>query len=584
MKVRARKRNLTIRTKMIVVLLLLLAVPTFVVGLVSYYTATTETNALIEKDLEHNVKMAIQIESLLNEMVQNGQVSLEDAQEKMKSMIVGKKLKDGKREINKNIDLGENGYFFVLDSKGTLLAHPLLEGENIADKKTEDGFYYIQDMIKKAQDGGGFTYYKWPLPHSEKEALKVSYAEQSKNWNWIICAGSYMQDYNSGEKRIISTVLITLSVCLAAGVLVAIWFAQRLAGPIKQMAEQSKRIAEGDLTVPELAIDRRDEIGALADNFNAMNRQLRLIVNQTLNSAEQVNTSSQQLTSSIEETADATKKITEAIQQVAAGLETQSHSTKESSRAMEEIAAGIQRIAETSSAAFDAAANTAEKAERGNDSAQRAVKQMEAVNETVAELSSIIHTLQNRSVEIGSIVGTIAEIAEQTNLLALNAGIEAARAGEHGQGFAVVANEVKKLALQTKASSDQVARLVESVRDDIVYAAAAMEKSEREVRQGVSIIDETGEIFRDIVLASRNVVEQVQEASAATEQISASSEQISASLQEMARISAASADNTDNVSASAGKQLAAMDLLTGAAHALSEQARQLFDVVSKFKV
>lgn len=583
---RAPRKHWKIRQKMIAVCLLLLLVPTLLVGLVSYSVSKTETDKLIESKLESNVRMAIEMIGLMEASVKNGRLSADEARERIKTMLLGEKDKEGKRSINRNIDIGENGYFFVLDSAGTLLAHPALEGENIWERKTSDGYYYIQDMVRKAQEGGGNTYYSWPLPppHSEKEAMKISYAELDPQWGWIVAAGSYMQDYNGGQKRILANLAVTLAVCMAVGAAVIWLFSRHIAGPIALVAKRTKLVADGDFTSSALDVRSRDEIGQLADDFNAMNEHLRTLAVQVKEGAGQVWTASRGLSVSIEETTKASRDIVTAVQHIAAGMDTQAQATTESSRAIEEMAAGIGKVAETSSSAFDASLMTSKAAEEGYGNIRQSVEQMNRASGTVAELSAVIGKLEQRSKEVGDIVEAITAIAGSTSLLALNASIEAARAGEQGRGFAVVAGEVKKLALQSESSAQEVIELIRAIQSDIGYAVRAMADGEREVREGAEMTRQSGESFQRILEATRSVVEQIQEASSAAEQMSASSEEIAASLQEMSRITAQGAESTQTISASTEEQLATMEELAGQAERLSGLAERLQQAVARFRV
>ncbi|MDF2716379.1 MAG: methyl-accepting chemotaxis protein [Paenibacillus sp.] len=584
MKPAGQRKSWKIQQKMIAVCLLLLALPTLIVGIVSYNVSKTETDKLIESKLESNVRLTIEMIELMDASVKSGRLSLEEAKEQVRGMLLGEKDKEGKRSINPKIDIGENGYFFVLDSTGNLLAHPSLEGQNIWEKKTSDGYYYIQDMVKQAQTGGGNTYYNWPLPNSTKEAMKISYAELDPKWGWIVAAGSYMQDYNGGQKRILSNLIVTLAVCMAVGAAVIWIFARHISKPIVSVAERTKRIAEGDLTSSGLDVRNRDEIGQLAADFNVMNDHLKNLVVQVKDGSEHVLSASRNLSVSIDETTKASRDIVSSVQQIATGMDTQAQSTTESSRAMEEMASGIGRIAETSSNAFDASLRTSKAAEDGYGNIQKSVEQMNRVSLTVADLSSVIQKLDQRSREVGDIVEVITTIASSTSLLALNASIEAARAGEQGRGFAVVAGEVKKLAVQSESSAQEVIRLVAAIQTDIGYAVRAMAEGEREVRDGAEMTRESGESFKRILEATRSVVEQIQEASSAAEQMSASSEEISASLQEMSRITAMGAEGTQTISASTEEQLATMEHLASQAEQMSRLAERLQQSVTKFRV
>lgn len=582
---KARKRNIrfTIRRKLLAITLVLLIVPIAVLGSIGYYVSYKETNKLIEKNIQNSVELVLAEIASMDESVKKGTISLEQAQENMKTMLLGPK-QDGKRPINPNIDLGPNGYFFVMDVKGTELAHPSLEGQNIWDKQTKDGTYFIREMIGKAQQGGGFTYYSWPLPNQTKEAMKVTYAELAPQWGWVVCAGSYMMDYNAGQKHIWNAILWTFIGCFAVGAVILLLFSLHISRPLAQMAHTAEFVAEGDLTAPPLRVTNKDEIGWLSESFNRMTGTLRQLTGQLGASSDGVSEASVKLTAAIRETTEASTSMSVAIQEMAETVDVQARSVQESARTMEEMAAGIQRIAVTSSTAYESSAATLQEAEAGNAASERMAEQMNAVRSTVGELAGVVSVLNDRSEQIGAIVQSIKELSYQTNLLALNASIEAARAGEHGKGFAVVAAEVKKLAARSNASAVEVETLIEAVQSDIGGAVEAMERGEREVQTGVETLRETSEAFRRIVAATRHVVDQVQETSAAMEQMSAGTEQVAASLLEMERSAARAADSTQSISAAAQEQLATMEAIETSAESLNEMSLELQKGIHRFKV
>lgn len=132
----------------------------------------------------------------LQEYVKRGEISLEEAQESVKSRILGPKQADGPRPINTNIDVGDSGYIFVLDEKGIMVASPKIEGKNTWDATGPDGSLFTQEIIHKAMNGGGFTYYYWPsMEDANVLSEKVTYSEQDPHWGWIICAGTYTEDF-----------------------------------------------------------------------------------------------------------------------------------------------------------------------------------------------------------------------------------------------------------------------------------------------------------------------------------------------------------------------------------------------------
>lgn len=380
-----------------------------------------------------------------------------------------------------------------------------------------------------------------------------------------------------------SLLIMVFFFLIISGIIVYI-VVTRMTKPIVNLSNASQQIADGDLTIEEINITTKDELGLLGFNFNQMVRSLRGLIQQVSENAEQVAASSEELTASAEQTSHATTQIATAIQEVASGAETQGQGAEESSRAMKEMNISIQRVAEMASSVSEAATESTREANRGNEAIQKVIRQMNAINVSVDHSASVIKQLGERSKEIGKIIEVITGIANQTNLLALNAAIEAARAGEHGRGFTVVADEVRKLAEQSKESADQIAGLIQQIQGDTARAVTVMEKGTNEVAAGMTVVQETGEGFQRILKSIEEVSTQIQEVSAVSEEMSASVEQVSASIEEMARIAQDSASNTQNVASSSEEQLASMEEISSSASSLSKMAEELQMLIRKFKV
>lgn len=377
-------------------------------------------------------------------------------------------------------------------------------------------------------------------------------------------------------------ILGILSVLISIGI--AVFIGRLISRPVMKMANQASKIASGDLTVDEIKVKNKDEIGDLADSFNQMTRNLKILIEKIRLDSEQVASSAEELTAAAEQTTQATNHISTSIQEVANGAEIQGHGVNESSIAMKDMAQKIQQMAETTSSISELATETNGEARNGRYSLQKVTEQMNTIREFVDESASVINSLGVHSQEIGKIIDVITSIADQTNLLALNAAIEAARAGEYGKGFAVVADEVRKLAEQSKESADQITELIQKIQGDATTATDVMDKGTQEVKEGMLVVHEAEENFEKIQKLIEQVTAQIQEASASSEEMSASVQQVTASIEEIARIAKESSNNTQNIASASEEQLASMEEIVSSASALSKLAEDLQEQASQFKI
>ena len=385
-------------------------------------------------------------------------------------------------------------------------------------------------------------------------------------------------------RTVVSTVLITSVAAVGLAVIIGYLVSRMISKPVVQLSRFAARIANGDLTAEPLVVKHRDEIGDLVRTFNRMTDNLRELIRNVDRSAEQVAAASESLTVSAEQTTSATEQIAVSIQEVASGAEAQVDGLEECARAMQEMTSGIQQVAESASAVSEAASATRQEAKRGNEALQDVVAQMKVIHDAVTDTSNVVKRLEERSGEIDEITQAIAAISSQTNILAMNAAIEAARAGEQGRGFSVVASEVKKLAEQSKQSADQIAKLIQDIKDDTMKAASAMERGAREVTEGLSVVDVTKEGFENIWRSVEKVAEQIQETSAVAQQMSASVEEVNASMENIAHLAKESTNYAQSVAGASEEQLASIEEVTTSAESLSQMAVELRSLIHKFKV
>lgn len=381
----------------------------------------------------------------------------------------------------------------------------------------------------------------------------------------------------------ILTLIISL-IALISGIFIALYMGRIITKPVLKIARVAEQIAEGNLTIDDLMINNRDEIGDLALSFNKMKENLHSLIQQVALSSTEVATSSQELTIVAKETTESANQIAASVQEVSIRSEAALEGTKESVKAMGAVASDVQRIAETATMVSNSSVSASQQANKGNEEIQKAVYQMNLIDQSVRNIASVIEQLGSRTSQIGEIIDAITDISSQTQLLALNATIESARAGEHGKGFAVVANEVRKLAEQSAESADMVANLIKGIQDDTVSAVQVMSRGTKEVNTGLLMVTKAGEAFQTINAAIQDVAEQTQQVSTASQQIFKTTKQVAASEENVARLVNQSAGNAQTVALSSQQQLTSLENVASSADSLRNMSETLQKTINNFKI
>lgn len=350
------------------------------------------------------------------------------------------------------------------------------------------------------------------------------------------------------------------------------------------MVALCEQFAAGDFRAQEQQPDRRDEIGRLAGAMERMRENLRGLMRQVTNSAEQLAAASEQLTASADQSAQAATQIAMSITEVAKDADGQLHATADTSAVVKQMSAAAEEMAASAAQAAAQSAEAGTKAAAGGGSVEQAVSQMGEIEKTSQLVAKSIDTLGEQSKEIGQIVDTIAGIAGQTNLLALNAAIEAARAGEHGRGFAVVADEVRKLAEQSQEAAKQIAGLIGNIQGDTEQAVANMVTGSKDVKAGMAAVGVMGQTFREIVDLVELANGKIGELSLAAQQIAAGSQNIVAAVQRIDTLSKDAAGNSQTVSAATEEQSASMEQIAASSQSLAHLAQDLQTAVSHFQI
>ena len=516
----------------------------------------------------------------------NGQVA---------GVLIGTFSMDKITNMIKDLKFLKSGYGQLSDDSGTIIAHPqrpdLVGKLNLRDKNISAELKLdmnelddrLNNLFKTVADTGKQTIGEYTFVDGiDRIAVFTPVDLPGQRWVMSVAAPKEEATVKTDSLAKAMLLLCVLSLFIAAGLIVFI--ARRFVAPILVIRDECMRLAEGDFRERESRVTSEDEIGQLAEGFRDMRKHLRDLVGKVTFQSEQLAASSEQLTASAEQSAQAANQVAISIGEVAEGSNQQVHAITDTSAVVEQMSASIQQVAANANLVADKSAQAAETAKVGEDSVNKAVKQMTQIEQTVNESAEVVAKLGERSKEIGQIVDTISGIAGQTNLLALNAAIEAARAGEQGRGFAVVAEEVRKLAEQSQDAAKQIAELIREIQTDTDHAVVAMNTGTSEVKVGTEVVTSAGKAFGDISALVDEVTGQIKEISAAIQQMASGSQQIVLSVKDIDNISKNVAGESQTVSAATQEQSAAIEEVASSSQSLAQLAQELQQAVSKFKV
>lgn len=498
------------------------------------------------------------------------------------NLFISESLKDGKGalttslalkhmgEMINKVKLGRDGYIFVVDRNKKFVSHPVKKaGEDVPED--------VIQLLDK--DSGALSY-----TSSTTGQQMRGYYTTDKTTGFKIVGVLSTKEFSDASLPVLYNGLIVLGAALVIALLMMFFIIKAITKPILSLNRSARRVSEGYLN-EEIRINRTDEIGQLAQNYNLMVGSLRNIVVDISDTSGVLASSSQQLTATTEENSRATGYVAELVQNSSMEAETQTAAMAETARAMEEMSSGIQKIAEAAASIVDSSADTDADVSTGSRKIAQMSLQMDAIRQSTHQSSELISQLNGLNNQVSEMSSAISNIAVQTNLLSLNAGIEAARAGEHGRGFAVVASEVRKLADQSKTTAGNIQDTIEQMTEliDRTYQAIHVTVA-ADVELGIQATTEAKEAFISIEQSTAKINGQIHDISAITEQMSAGAQEVAASVQEISNISRSTSDAFQNVTAATEQQLASMEQISASSTELSKMAADLQHKIEHFKL
>jgi methyl-accepting chemotaxis protein len=420
-------------------------------------------------------------------------------------------------------------------------------------------FVAFNEVANKS--GQGYVTYNWPKPKvgggtTDELYTKLSFVKKFDGWNWLIGSGIYLDDVDRifwNHAVWLIGIIMAITVLIGVGMMMVI---RRITRSLNELESTIHQIQSSNDLSQRVSVTAKDEVGRIGHSFNQLIQSFQEIIHQMMSNSHGV--------------MQAAGKLSVSSHRVAVSSQSQSDATTSMAAAVEEVTTSIDHVAESSQETHNIARKAGELSVHGGEVVHGAAAEMSKIADSVNQSSQFIQQLGDHSNQISAIVNVIKDIADQTNLLALNAAIEAARAGEQGRGFAVVADEVRKLAERTARSTEEITAMIGSIQSGTQHAVASMQEGSARVTEGVAMATRAGESMGQIRDGANQVITAVSDISSALREQSTASNQVAQNVERIARM-------TEENSMAANE-------IAGEAQELESLAAALESAVSRFKV
>ncbi len=482
-------------------------------------------------------------------------------------------------EIISNISLGDSGYVTVFTNDGTIVAGQ--NKEDTLNKKIEDyGNSDLDELVTKSI--AGETSVIETDFNGEKSLVFYSKADEI-DWGIMISVPT-SEAYADANSLLNYFAMITLLFIIVSAIISYV-INRRSLKPIKEINNKIEELAnnEGDLT-QRLSINRKDEIGELANNFNSLLDSLQNLMGAILSKGEIVSEQTLALSNSAEEMVQLSDTVTKNVQNTAEISSDQELGNKKNIESITQIMNSVSGIKDYSSLVSEKTKSTYNDVEKANNEINALLNQMSDTQKSVRNSAELVTKLGDRSSEIGNIVALITSISEQTNLLALNASIEAARAGEHGKGFAVVADEVKNLAEQSAKSAKQISALVSEILSDTSNAVVEIESGSNQFGTGMEKLQDVNGILQNVYHSSGESSNDVDQIFTEIENLLSKVKDVERVVYKNSEKSIEASKYIHEVAATSEEQLGSIQDITASIEKTAQFAEELRTLMNRFKI
>ncbi|QDX81033.1 hypothetical protein B9N43_07090 [Denitratisoma sp. DHT3] len=461
--------------------------------------------------------------------------------------------------VLKDLRYEKDEYFWVNDMAPRMVMHPIkpeLDNQDLSNFKDPHGTLLFVEFVNAVRkDGAGFVPYEWPKPGFTKPVPKISYVSGFQPWGWVLGSGIYIDDVQRifRERALILTGIALAALALIGGLLY--FLIRNITGSIDAINQAMSSIERSKDLSCRVAVHGKSELTQMTQVFNRMVGSFQEIIRQAIDNSHEV--------------MELASRLSGAAHKVAVGSAEQNDASTTMATALEETKASITQVAGNSADAREIAESAGSLSAEGERIVRNAADEMTKIAGAVQDSAEKIQALGDMSDQISSIINVIKEIADQTNLLALNAAIEAARAGEQGRGFAVVADEVRKLAERTTQSTLEIGRMIDSIQSSTVEAVRSMSEGSARVEEGVTLAQDAGTSMAQIREGANQVIHAVSD--------------IAHALMEQETATQLVVENVERIVLMADRNSAETAEIAGSAERMELLARTQQQALSQFK-
>ena len=467
--------------------------------------------------------------------------------------------------------VGNTGYVFISEVSGNIISHPQKEliNTNVASK--------LSFWNKAKSENSGFINY------DDNGDKKFGVYQTNKLTGWKLVATLKESELSSDTKSILQTTFLIILIMGLISVVMSLLLSKGIADNIQKLKEVFAKASNGDLTVSIIA-STKDEFKDLATSFNSMLKNISDLMNSVTKSSNTVSETSATLASMSEEVTASISEVATAIEQVSMGATEQAQNAQEGASAMDDLSNKLDKISVNSNEMDEISSNTKQLGSKGLSMIGILVEKSNKTKIATKEVNDIVQDMNESTKQINAISETLISITAQTNLLSLNASIESARAGEAGKGFAVVAGEIRKLADQSKISTEEIKGIIASIQNKSDTAVKAIESTETVVNEQDLAVGQTKEIFSEILKSIEIMITKVDEIKISIVDVNENKQSTVSEIENISSISEQTASSSQEVTASTEEITATMEEFTKYSGELQILAEQLDTEIKKFKI